>query len=107
MKLLTKAIKNKLPKLGEQDGLGMDAIVHVKFFNPTGCQTWLITEFDGEDTMFGYAYMGDWDCAELGYVSFNELSKFRGRFTLGIERDRYFKPKPLTEAIEELKRQFG
>ena len=46
MKLLTKEIISKFEKhpFHSQDGKGMDAEVLVKYFNPCGTGTWLITE---------------------------------------------------------------
>jgi hypothetical protein len=102
MKLLTKAIEKKIPALYSQDGLGMKAIVHAKFF--AGAATWYITEYDGEDTFFGWADLGHGPgCAELGYISKSELENFSlpyfGGFGQKIERDRYFDPKPLEDCI--------
>lgn len=94
MMLLTKAIINKLPKLYAQDGLGDDAIVYAKLFDPTGGWTWYILEFDGEDTLYGLVKGFE---SELGYFSLSELSSIRGKFGLGIERDLSFKPCKLSE----------
>ena len=46
MTLLTKQIISKFEKhpIHSQDGKGMDAEVLVKYFNPCGSGTWLITE---------------------------------------------------------------
>ena len=38
---------------------------------------------------FGLSCLQD---KELGYVSLNEIQDFKGRFGLGIERDRSFEP---------------
>ena len=70
MMLLTKANREALPGLYEQDGLGDDAIVHVKFFTPDSNWTWYATEFDGKDTFFGLV---DGFEMELGYFSLSEL----------------------------------
>lgn len=93
MKLLTKEILKKLPPLYANENV-QDPIVQVKFFNPQGTWTWYATEFDGEDIFFGYVVGHD---KELGYFSLQELSEYRGKLGLGIERDRSFKPKPLSE----------
>ncbi len=93
MMLLTKANREALPPLYSQDGQD-DPTVHVKFFNPTGGYTWYATEFDGEDTFFGWV---DGGFPELEYFSLAELQAFRGKLGLGIERDRYFKPQPLSQ----------
>lgn len=94
MLLLTKANRKALPKLYSQDGKGMDAIAHVKFFTPDSNWTWYATEFDGEDLFFGLV---DGFERELGYFSLSELQTVRGAFGLPIERDRYFTPKPLRD----------
>ena len=115
MKLLTAEIKKKIPALYAQEELGTDAIVHVKFFNPQGQGTWYATEAcamvkDGEgwiskqlkhirpeDQIIDIRFFGlvDLQEKELGYFSFNELSEYRGRFGLGIERDMHFTRQPV------------
>ncbi|MEW6626443.1 MAG: DUF2958 domain-containing protein [Pseudomonadota bacterium] len=64
-----------------------DHVPVVKFFNPVGAATWLVTELleDG-DTLFGLADLG-FGCPELGYFSLNEISQIRLPFGLRIERD--------------------
>jgi hypothetical protein len=102
MMLLTKAIRKRIPALYSQEKKGMEAKVHVKFFNPCGAATWFATEFDPETgRFFGYVsmHLGE---GELGYFMLHELEGVRLPFGLGIERDRHFEPKPLREAIEEL-----
>ena len=46
MLLMTKELEEKLNQypIGSQDELGEDAEVIVKYFNPCGADTWLITE---------------------------------------------------------------
>ena len=95
--LLTQAIRKTLPPLGSQDGKGDEAIAHVKFFSPYSNWTWFITEFDGEDTMFGLVQGFE---EELGYVSLQELeettiAKLGG--VPAVERDCYWKPQTLAK----------
>ena len=92
MMLLTAANRKALPPLYSQDGKGDEAIVYVKFFAPWNGWTWYATEFDGEDTFFGYVVGHE---AELGYFSLAELASVTGRFRLKIERDMYFTPQTL------------
>ena len=89
MKLLTKALRVKLPKLYEQEKLGEDAIVYCKFFVPWNSWKWYVTEFDGEDICFGKVVGLE---TELGYFSLKELSEIKGPGGLRIERDMWFKP---------------
>ena len=99
MKLLTKELRNKFPKLGETEGKNPENIpVIAKFFDPTGSWTWYAIEFDGEDTFFGFV-RGFED--ELGYFSLKELASVKGKFGLGIERDLYFEKHNLKECMEK------
>ena len=94
MKLLTEEIKKQLLPLGSTDSQP-DPVAIVKFFNPTGIGTWWACEFDPDSGIFfGKADLG---YPELGTFSLEELQSYKGQFGLGIERDLYFTPKPLSE----------
>ena len=98
MKLLTKAIKKRLPKLYETENVkAEDKVLQVKFFSPVGSWTWYGVEFDGEDSFFGYV-RGHAD--EWGYFSLQELEEVRLPMGLKIERDMYFKPTKFSELNE-------
>jgi len=91
MKLMTKALEKKFEKfpLYSQDGMGEEAEVVVKFFNPYGRGTWLITEGEkqenGDWLFFGYCHIYDW---EWGDVLLSQLQEIKIQpFGLGIERD--------------------
>jgi len=96
MKLLTKEILKKLPPLYSQEN-NPDPTVWVKFFDPTGSWTWYATEGSQEGDDFIFFGLVDGFEEELGNFSLNELSSVRGKFGLGIERDMYFTPKPLSQ----------
>jgi len=95
MKLLTKEIERKLEAYPyrSQDGKGLDAKVIVKFFNPMGSGTWLITEGEkqtyGDWLLYGYCNIFQW---EWGSVMLSELESVCLPFGLGIERDLYCDP---------------
>ncbi|MCL4354831.1 DUF2958 domain-containing protein [Patescibacteria group bacterium] len=97
MKLLTEELKRKLPKLYSQEQIE-DPVVVCKFFLPMTKWTWYATEFDGNDTLFGYV-VGEFP--ELGYFSLKELEKVEGPYGLGVERDLYFDPVRLSEVRRE------
>lgn len=94
MKLWTAEIEKKAKRfpLGSQDGKGENAEVIVKFFNPYGIGTWLITEAekDGDDWMlYGLCDLG---FPEWGYVRLSEITNCRvkiGGYRLPLERDMY------------------
>jgi hypothetical protein len=92
MLLMTKELEKKFEKyyLGSQDGLMEDAEVVVKYFNPCGAGTWLITEGekqeDGNWLLFGYCHILEW---EWGYVMLSELESIKLPFGLSIEREIY------------------
>ena len=107
MKLVTKALEQKLPALYSTDGQGDEAIVHAKFFTPDASWTWYATEYDPvERTAFGWAINAAMpDCAELGYFSLGELESGRGPLGLPIERDKWFQPGPLSQIRERCHRR--
>ena len=96
MKLLTKEIRKRLPKLRATEG-AENPMVQVKFFTPDSNWTWYGIEFDGEDLFYGLV-VGF--ATELGYFSLSELESAKGPMGLGIERDLYFKPTPLHDLKE-------
>lgn len=105
MKLLTKEITDRFAKVGRQEDV-KDPIVIAKFFDPTGSATWFATEYDPAEKMFfGYATLFGLGSPEdeFGYFSLEELESVRGRFGLGIERDRGFTEKPISEIISKAK----
>lgn len=101
MKLLTKEIREKLPPLYSQDGKDpAEVMVFAKFFFPMGRGTWYATEFDGDDTFFGFVKSPlDPDLDELGEFSLSEMESVVGPLGLKIERDMYWKPRPLAEVM--------
>lgn len=92
MMLMTKELEEKLRNypIGSQDGKGDEAEVIVKYFNPCGRGTWLITEGekqeDGDWLLFGYCHLFEW---EWGYVTLSELESVRLPLGLKIERELY------------------
>lgn len=92
--LMPKSIANKIPGIKETEG-EEDPIVYAKFFSPYGIGDWYITEFDGQDEMFGWADLGH---GELGYISLRELEGANKNGLPYVERDLYWRPKPLSKA---------
>lgn len=105
MELLTKEIEENLKKtpFGTNEALGEDAEVIVKYFNPIGRGTWLITEEerqeDGDWLLFGYCNIFEW---EWGYVYLSELQSLELPFGLSIERDLY-----CSGTVKELYRNYS
>ena len=101
MQILTKAIKEKLiANHKEQDGTKSFKAV-LKLFNPTGIGTWYLSELNPENNnAFGLCCLTE---EEFGYVNLDELLGYKGQLGLGIERDRYFKPKTFDECKQKEK----
>ena len=99
MKLMTQELLRRFAEIGRQEE-AKDPIVVAKFFNPAGAGTWYATEYDPEERIFfGYvSIFGDLN-DEWGSFSLDELEDYRGPFCLGIERDRYFKERPISEVV--------
>lgn len=90
----------KMPNTYEQDGLGDEAIAHLRYFHPAGFD-WHITEKDkgdGTDDLNQYQAFGlaDMGSPELGYIGIAEMLD-----TPGIELDLYFAPKTIREIKAE------
>jgi hypothetical protein len=66
-----------------------------RLFTPDSSWLWHIVEFDGRDTFFGFVIGFE---AEWGYISLAELQTVRGPLGLPIERDAFWRPKPMREA---------
>ncbi len=70
-----------------------DLVPVVKFFDPCGAATWLITRLAPEepDILHGLCDLG-LGFPELGPVRFSELAAVKGRLGIGLERDLWFAP---------------
>lgn len=96
-KMITKEMEALFKKHGLQDGKGDQAIVIAKFFHCRSRYTFFVTEMPYEGTFFGYTVnmaqeWGNTDIAEMEAVRVNGLP---------IERDLYWKPITLAEALKE------
>lgn len=106
MKIITKEIAERLPKLKSQDGKDpKDVKVIVKFFDPTGSWTWYATEgektgevitkgaYKGQDDYEFFGFVRGFE-GELGYWRLSDLSvakeNCRGLQSLPIERDLHY-----------------
>jgi hypothetical protein len=96
-KLFPKSVMDSIPRLGTQEEVE-DPMCVVKFFDAMGAATWWVVEYDGEDMCFGYATLGDPQCAELGYFSLDELASAARMF----ERDFFWTPKPLSQVVKSV-----
>jgi len=89
MKLLTKAIEKKLPKLYSQENEKNPKII-VKFFHPMSSYTWYAYEGErqenGDWLFFGLV---DGHEKELGYFTLEQLEEIKV-MGLGVERDKWF-----------------
>lgn len=119
MKLLTKALRKKLPRLGVTNAdKGDEAIVHIKFFLPDSPPwKWFVlegepVEYDHKEELDGiddelkekdFEFFGlvTGLKVEYGYFTLKELKKVRGPQGLPIERDRHWEPKTLGEVKRE------
>jgi Protein of unknown function (DUF2958) len=93
--LLPPEIAERLPPLYSQEDRGDGAIALVKLFTPWTSWTWYVSEYDPEQRLcFGVVVGRE---REFGYFSLDELQGIRGPGGLTIERDLYWKPRPLKE----------
>ena len=99
MKLLTKEIERKLPKLGATEDVDLfEKEIVCKFFNPMGQGTWYVAEGeqqdDGDWLFFGLVDLLE---REWGYFTLRELESVDVGWGLGIERDTAWQTKSIKE----------
>jgi len=93
MELIPKELKEQIPKLYATEEQ-TDPIVYVKLF--IDGWSWYITEISiDDDICFGYVVSPFTE--ELGYFSLQEMKEVKGSLGIGVERDLYFKPTPLSK----------
>lgn len=105
MELLTKDLRERLPKLYEQEG-SEDPIVYLKFFFPAADWTWFVTEgqAEGDDfTFFGFVIGLE---SEWGYFSLRELKKINIHY-LTVERDLDFREAKMSVCLSRWKKERG
>jgi len=100
MKLMNKDIikqaQNQYPL-----GSDMDQLIVAKFFDPTGSWSWYLMNQDPEDPDYLWGIVNGFE-VEMGSLSLSELSEYRGKLGLGIERDIGFRPMAAKELWEKL-----
>jgi hypothetical protein len=91
----------KIPTKSE-DVNALEKVVYLHFFIG-GCD-WYVTEFDQEDTFFGFVILNnDLEMSEFGYFSFLELKEINmGGIEIDCELAKYFKPTKIKN-IQRLK----
>lgn len=105
IELMSPELREKLPKLYEQEGIE-DPIVHIKFFFPAADWTWFVTEgqAEGNDfTFFGYVigFASEW-----GYFSLRELEEINVHH-LTVERDLDFREAKMSVCLARWKDERG
>lgn len=107
MKLMTKEIAEKLPKLRSTESQE-DPMAVVKYFDPSGSWTWYVTEGeqikdDNDNPTGDWLFFGlviGWE-RELGYFRLSDLQDckkgLKGIQALPIERDLYWEPTKISE----------
>ena len=104
MNLITKQVRDKLLKnfkanlrLLKENNLTVDFIPVLRLFFAPLNVSWYISEWDGEDQLFGVSDFGD---AELSHFSIKQLVAVSGPFGEKVEQDKLFSTnKSLSEII--------
>jgi len=100
MRILTEDIIQKMPTLYSQEQV-QDPVCVLKIFTPDNAWTWYVVEGqlqeDGDWIFFCKVVSPACPEGELGYVLLSELQSIRGALGLPVERDLYFKDRPLSQ----------
>ncbi len=98
----TKEQLAQIPSLYSTDDTACDdKIIYLHFY--VGRCDWHIVEFDGQDTFFGYANLGDLYNAEWGYISYQELQEININ-GFQVDTDLDWQPKKFSEITTGRKR---
>lgn len=81
-----------------------DPMVRTKLFTPWSNWTWYVTEFDGDDVLFGLV---DGHEVELGYFAVSDLEALEGPGGVRVECDQHFTPRPLSQVRKEIAKLRG
>jgi hypothetical protein len=101
MTLLTPEIRQQLPRLYATEKTPLlEKVAVVKFFDPCSGWTWYAVEGQEDDGEFLFWGLVRGHEDEWGYFSLAELAGVRNRRGLPIERDLYFRPRPIGAVIE-------
>jgi hypothetical protein len=107
-KLLPCRIRERLPRLGGQDGKGGRAVAYAKCFSADGSFAWYVTEGspvrDKDNHIVDYALFGlvEGQSKEMGFFMLSELESVRGSRGLPIKRHLHWQPKTLEEIAPEM-----
>jgi hypothetical protein len=88
----------EIPKLYSSENAKEPPLAVIKLFTPDSSWTWFLIEYDpDEELAFGLAVGFE---TELGYISIAELREVKGPLGLRIERDLWWRPRPITQVQE-------
>jgi hypothetical protein len=100
MILMTKEITEKAQAQWKDQG-SMNQMVVAKFFDPAGSWSWYVMNQDPENPDYLWGIVKGIE-VEVGSFSLSELESTRGRFGLGIERDKFFTPQSAMDVYAKL-----
>ena len=103
----SKAELSKVPKLYETENIkSSDKLIFFHFF--ISGTDWYIAEYESKDDLFfGFTILNnDYQNAEWGYFSLDELHDVRVRGVLEVDRDLCWVPKK-TRDIDKIRSGFG
>ena len=99
---------SRIPRLYETEPIPLQKkLIHLHFF--IGVCDCYIAEYDGEDIFWGFAILnGDFQNAEWGYISFNELKLIRvgGLLEIDCELEEFWCVRKADE-IEKIRKAHG
>ncbi len=92
--LMPAVVARKIPPLYATEHVN-DPTAPLKWFTPDSSFTWYVLEYDPVQQLCFGLVVGP--VRELGYFSVSEVEQVHGLLGLGVERDLYWQPKPLSE----------
>ena len=87
---------DELPSIHE-GGNDPDALARIKLFDPNGSWTWYLAGYE-PDGRIAWGLVDGFD-QEYGSIGMAKLVAVHGALGLPIERDLYWRPRPLAECL--------
>lgn len=100
----TKEVLSKIPKLYKTETTLQEKLIMIHFF--ISGTDFYIAEYDGDDLFWGFTILNnDFEMAEWGYISFEELKSIKVGPGLEVEYDQHWKVRKACDVDKIVKAQ--
>ena len=98
--LLWEEVLKSFAEHEEANMTASNPMVIARYFHPSSSMTWYATEYNVDEEVF-YGYVTGFQFPEWGSFSLREFIELQLPYGLKIERDLWFTPKPIKQALKD------